>query len=277
MIDNPLFVVIGAVLLVAGLWLMFGGKQKETQEQKQEPSVSTSTVDKVDEVVQEPVVARATQTSQRRKLKVKRSRPSKNHRYHSRHGYNEDYFAMEDVLFWLWLLDDDEFIWGEAAEYDIEGVDGLSYIAYDGQGIQFFDEDGVEAMLVHSVDDDSYHVEVGSAGEAYDVNTETDTITLVEDGEHKTFVINQDGDWEEVKTEPSSHVMEEVSETVEDVVVEDSGLSAAEVATAAVATGVVVEAATSVAETSAVEEVVVETGSDSASDSNSSVDSDTSY
>lgn len=265
MIDSPLIVVIGIVLLGVGLWFVFG--RKEDVEEKQEPVFQQSVDVDGDEdpFVVEPVANRQTSTSQRRKLKAKRHRPAKNHRHYSRHGYN-DGVGMEDILFWLWLLDDEDFIWGEAAEYDIEGVDGLSYIAYDGQGIQFFDEDGVESILVHSIDDESYHVE-GSDGLNYDVTPTEDSITLLEDGVSKTFVLTDNGDWVETKTEQSNG--SEVSDTVEDFV-EDSGIGLEEVAVAAATVAVASEVV------EAVEEVIVDSGSDDTS-TDSSVDSDTSY
>lgn len=202
----------------------------------------------------------------RRHLSSRRSRPVKNRRYRSHHGYDEG-SDIEDVLLYLWLLDD--FDWADYSddnEWDVDGIDGISWVSFDGDTVTYYNDNDEAVFEVEQTDTGLTGNDLVETTLFYFVDSASDMITVSRDGEKETLSYVGD-EWitpvadseMEGSSLPDENVVEEVMDTVEDVAV------------AAAAVEVVSDAMDSS------NDVEISVSSDNDSSSDSSVDSDTSY
>lgn len=266
--------ILGAIVFIVLLVMSLGKKKEdekvENPDEPAEKGVADSTIaqevpttrEELDKVIRtiEPQPVQVKKQA-KRKLRAVRSRPSRNHYHRTRHGYNEG-LDIEDILFYMWLLEDSHLDYSEDFEYEIEGVEGIESVSNVGGQITFIGSDG-ETVMKASQNDGMFDVSDGDLENmTYSIDPETGEIKVFTNDQVQTMSYS-DGAWSEESAEVES--------------VQDEP-SIGEVAAGAAYVGAVSHsAATEELVADMDDSMVVETGDDSTESTSSSVDSDTDY
>lgn len=275
--STPQTLMILGGIIVAVLVVMFLSKRKEAESPIPEKDVSEDESELLDSIENEireskkpvkPEVIRTinptstpkTVKPAKRKIRPVRSRPSRNNHYRSRYGYNEG-LTIEDILFYMWLLDDFHVDYDEDFEFEVEGVEGVSLVENVGGTLTFKNDSG-EVVMGGQREDGMFNVTDGDLSNmSYSVNPETGEIEIQMNDEVQV-VSYSDGEWANQEPESPSDTSMDEELSVDEVV-----------AASAVYSESVNTAESFVVESSGSDD----TSSSDNSDTSSSVDSDTSY
>lgn len=136
-------------------------------------------------------------------------KPKRNKEFVSYHGYREDGFDIESILYYVWLLDliEDE-------EYYLDDDEFISNIENDNDSAVFYDFDD-KPVLHFEKNDGVYNItEYNIDNLSYEINPETGEISILNNNDVINMTYSND-EWD------NSFEEETMTESIVDEVVED--------------------------------------------------------